>query len=489
MTLTQLINIAKARYVVLLAIFLTVLSLAIAFALFSPRKYTASAVLVVDVKATDPLGANQLSSLMVSSATYVATQIDVLSSERVSKRGAERLLQTSNPELKQILASSRFKNNVDTIASVLQNTLKVTPSPESSVVTVSVIDSNQLFAAEAANAIVQGYTDINAELRMGPAKETSEYLQVKAREARARMESAQARLVEYQQNNQLIATDEKLDVENQRLASLSSQLVTAQSTAFESTSRGAQAGRSGASLTEALNNPVIATLKSELSIQRSKLSEMLTRLGDAHPQVIQTRATISQIESRLVDETNKVSGSVLAQSATSNTKVAELEKAVDDQRKLLLLLNAKRAEAEVLSRDVDNARLAYDAISERLNRATVESQSSQTNVHVLKMANVPRTPSSPKIPLLIALGGALGALLAAGTVLIWELLDRRFRSTTDVTQILRLPVLGVMPSQDDANSSGAGFKARVLGFKNHSSNRHKGYPDSMFNGDSRLLGQ
>ena len=82
-------------------------------------------------------------------------------------------------------------------------------------------------------------------------------------------------------------TDERMDVETQRLNDLSSQLVAIQAAAADASSRQAQASAGSADkLQEISNHPVVAGLRGDLSRMEAKLQELSSRLGDGHPQVI-----------------------------------------------------------------------------------------------------------------------------------------------------------------------------------------------------------
>ena len=466
MSLTQLLAILRARRWLVLPVFLAVLSLATAYALLGPRKYTAAASIVLDVRATDPLGGSQSSSVMVMSSSYVATQLDVLASERVAQRAVTRVLTSPDAALKAAFASHPSQGQPAKVAALLERGLKVEPSPDSSVLSVAVTDGNPVVAAALANGVVQGYIDTNSELRVDPAKESSSFFEDRSKEARAALEQAQARLSAYQQANGIITTDEKLGVENARLATLSDQLAAAETQAAESGSRSRRARANGSQLQESLNSAVVVGIKGDLSRQRSTLSELLSRLGEAHPQVQQTRASIAQLENRLAEETGRISGSVASDQGQVDAKVAQLRGAVAEQRKLLMTLKSKGDEAAVLERDVENTRRAYDAMIERLNKAVTESQSTQTNVHVLKVASAPDKPSWPKVPLIIALGGALGAFLALGMVLLWEAFDRRMRTSEDIATVLRQPMLGVMPASDGEPRPKLGSHSSGLALRN-----------------------
>ena len=107
-------------------------------------------------------------------------------------------------------------------------------------------------------------------------------------------------------------------------------------------------------------------------------------------------------------------------------------------------MKAVRDEGSVLMRDVESAQRAFDTVVARFNQSTLESQTTQSNVSLLTAAEPPLEPSSPKIVLNTALAIFLGATLAVGGALLLELMNRRVRSTEDVSVTLGLSLLGVL---------------------------------------------
>jgi capsular polysaccharide biosynthesis protein len=91
------------------------------------------------------------------------------------------------------------------------------------------------------------------------------------------------------------------------------------------------------------------------------------------------------------------------------------------------------------------AQKAYEGVSQRLTQSRLESQFTQTNVSVLTLASEPIEPSFPNLLLNLAASIVLGGFLGIGAVLGLEIIDRRVRSTRDLAELLRLPMLGVVP--------------------------------------------
>ena len=67
MSLSQVLSILRARWRSALAAFAAVLGLAIAFTLWLPSQYTATAAVVLDVKSPDPIAGVVLPGMTVSS--------------------------------------------------------------------------------------------------------------------------------------------------------------------------------------------------------------------------------------------------------------------------------------------------------------------------------------------------------------------------------------------------------------------------------------
>src|SRR5690606_19807941 len=153
-----------------------------------------------------------------------------------------------------------------------------------------------------------------------------------SKQARERLEEAQHKLSQYQNDKGLLATDERLDIETLRLNELSSQLVALQAISAESRGRQALASSNGDRMQEVLTNPVIGSLKSDLPRLESRLKEHSSRYGDAHPQVAETRAAINEVRTRIDIETRKVSASLGVNNSVNQVRELQVKAQLDQQR-------------------------------------------------------------------------------------------------------------------------------------------------------------
>lgn len=442
MNLRQILEVIRARKLPVLVIFCLILAAGIAVVAFMPEKYTARASVVVDAKSPDPISGMMLSAAMMPG--YMATQVDVMTSERVAQKVIKAVKLDDNPTLlNQWRDDTGGKGSYQSwLSTVLLKPLVVTPARESNVIYVSYSGQSPEFASVIANAFVQAYIDTILELRVEPAKQFSKMFDFQSAQAKARVEKAQAKVSLYQKENGLLVTDERLDVENLRLSELTTQMVAVQSIRSEAANRDNQAGPNSP---EVLANNVVSLLASDLGRAEVQLKQLSERYGPSHPSVLDTKAQIQELKSRIKAEGEKVTGSLRVSNRVAQQREAELRFAISAQREKLLRMKEQRDEAILLMKDVDDAQKEYDNIKIRLNQSALESQSNQTNVSLLQVASPPAKASFPNPIIIIPLSMIAGFFVGLVYALAREFFDRKIRVEDDLIQLSALPFLGQLP--------------------------------------------
>ena len=446
MNLTQFVSILKARWWVALTVFLLTVGTAVVLTLIAPKQYTATATLVVDQTRPDPVSAAAYQGN--PSPAFMATQVDILKSDRIAQRVLSNLHLADDPKAREEwMRSAKGAGTLESwLIEGLQGRLDVKPSRESNIISVGYKSSDPVKAAKMANAFVQAYMDVSLGLKVDPAKQYSTFFDNRSKELRANLERAQAKLSAYQREKGIIiASDGQLDSETARLNELSTQLVALQAVAAESSSRQAQAQAGADKLQEVVNNPNLAAIRTDITRAEGRLQELMSRLGDNHPQVIEAKASIASLRNRLDTETRRVTGTFSSVNNINRQREVEIRAALEAQRARVIRMRTAREEGAVLVRDVENAQRAYEAVLNRLSQSSLEGQATQGNSYVLAEAVPPLRPTSPKVELNIAISFVLGLMLALGSVLLFEFMDRRVRSVEEVTDLLGLPTFGVLP--------------------------------------------
>ncbi len=445
MTFGQFLSILRARWVAALVTLLVVVLGTLTVSLLLPKQYRAIASVVVDMK-PDPVSAIMFGGM--PSPALMSTQVDILQSDRVAQRVVRNLKLNESPQVRQQWQDDTGgQGSIESwLASVFQRQMEVVPSRESNVIAVAYRAPDPRFAAALANAFVKAYIDTTLDLRVDPARQYSTFFEGRAKEARDALEVAQGKLSGYQREKGIVASDERLDIEGSRLNELSSQLTALQAISAESASRQTQAqGAQSDRLAEVLNNPLLSSIKADIVRNETRLQELSTRFGDNHPLVRELRASLTEQRARLEAETRRVTGSVGVSNSINRQREGDIRRSLAAQRAKVLQLKAVRDEGVVMARDVENAQRAYDAVTQRLTQTSLESQTTQSNINQLTIAEVPAAPSSPRIGLNTILAVVVGSLLAIALAMVLELRDRRVRNLDDVVATLGLPVLATMP--------------------------------------------
>ncbi len=457
MSFSQFLTILWARRTAALSVLvITVLTTLIA-SLVMPKSYQATSTLVIDLKSPDPIAGVVLPGMMT--AGYMATQVDIINSDRVAKRAGSLLKLEENPATRdQWQTETGGKVSIQVwLGGLLQKSLEVKPSRESSVIDISYTGADPDLAAAVANAFAQAYIDTTVQLRVEPAKQYAAWFEEQIKAQRDRLDVAQNALADYQQASGIVATDERLDYEIQRLNELSSQLTLAQAQGTDSSSKQQQANAE--TLPEVMQNPLINSLKGELARMESSLKELSGNLGVNHPNYKRALAEQQSLRAKIASEITRIASAIGTAGLVSQAKVQELNIAMDEQKKKVFELRRQRDTINLLVRDVETAQRAYDGLSQRFNQSNLEAQTAQTNASVLTPATRPLKHSKPKVFLNLVVAGFVGGLLALALALVLELSQPKVRSVEDLAQHLAVPCLGQVASAQPGKPNAARRRA------------------------------
>jgi succinoglycan biosynthesis transport protein ExoP len=447
MKLTQTLSILRARRWLVIGVLTCTLAAGLAITFVIPPRYVATVSLVVDTKSTDPVtGALMPIPLL---PTYVATQVDVIASHNVALKVVDRLKLAQLLEVREQfhMATGGAGSVQDWLADQLLQQIDVRPSRESSVININYAATNPLSAAQLANAFADAYIQASLELKVDPARRQTGWFEGQVSELRSALERAQENLSAYQQQSGILGAEaDRLDVENARLAELSSQLVAAQRTMYDADTRQKQMSAADArsrvdELPDVMSNTLVQSLKAERVRAEARLAEIGGRYDKNHPQYQSAAAELESLKSKLAAEMNTAKGSIVQTAQIASRQVREIERALDRQKARVLELSQQRDKLSVLTRDVESARSAYDAALQRHTQVRLESRLDQTDIAVLNPAIPPLVPVFPKIPLNIVLSVMIGTLLGIGAALLLELMNRRIRSRDDLAYAAGIPVL------------------------------------------------
>ncbi len=455
-SLVQIVRVLWWRRWTAIGVSASIVGVTLAASLMMAPSYKAVATVLIDVKRSDPVFGPLAPTLIP--AGFMATQVDIINSPRVAFHAVKALQLDSNPLARQIwIDEGKGRGTIEQFfAERLQRGLEARPSRESNVISILFTGADPAFAASVANAIAHAYVDTSVELLADPARSSAHWFDGRVHELRDQLERAQTHLSDYQQQHQVLATDERLDVETTRLNELNAQLTTVQGQHAESASREREAQGRMSTSPDVLQSPVIQTLRSDIARAEGKYKELATQLGPNHPQLQRSQAELDTLKAKLEAEMRQVANSVGTSNSVNQQRETETKAALEAQKQRVLDLRTQHADLSLLQREVDNAQKAYDVAAQRLSQTSLESQAQQTNIQVLSEALAPTQKSSPHTLLNLLIASFFGGILGVGAALAREFSDRRLRHADDAVRVYGLPVLARLPAP--------GAKAPALAF-------------------------
>lgn len=449
--LGRIISTLKASPGVFFKVLPITLLLALAATWLLPKRYAASADVIVDPVVVDPVSGVPSNINAAAFVGYVSTQADVIRSERVANGVVQKLQLDQVPYYVEKWRKADDGRPFESFTSdLLLKELNVRMAREGNVIKVVANAPTAQQAADNANAFVQSYLETVASLRTTPALENTRFLDERLKLAGDAVNQARDNLVSFQRQAGLAVSDERLDAENKRLTDLTDQLGQVEGQLSEGRSR-RDTLRDGdvADLPEVEETGLVRTLREEVSAVEKEIQRRSATLGSRHPDMVALRSELSGLNGRLKTELERYKSGVAMRMNVDGRRLAELRHQINEQRERVIDLRGKREQMAVFQQQFETAQENYKAISLRLTRTDLESQARNSGSMQLSQAVPPAKPASPRLLINLALGLIAGLGISTAIIIARDRRTPLVRNVQDLERTLDLPVLATIPPLDD----------------------------------------
>jgi len=123
----------------------------------------------------------------------------------------------------------------------------------------------------------------------------------------------------------------------------------------------------------------------------------------------------------------------------------ELHTSFEVQRQAAQKLGVKAAKYAILQSELKRAERICEILDDRIKELNVAEDAGALNISILEVARAPTRPSRPQKARILSMSLALGLLFGGVLAFIRNWVDYELSSADEITAVLGIPVLGVVP--------------------------------------------
>jgi capsular exopolysaccharide synthesis family protein len=470
---------------------LACLGLAGLYLLIAPRRYQASARLLVLQQGARPLNVvnTEQSRVVEAAEDIIPTQMMVVSSPVVLGRAIESIGPEDLPSLKASGTLDRAlreaqKNLIvsrpDRLAKILQIDYRARTPGEAVRIVQAIVDSYKTFLGDAYHKdnsevivlMTRARDDLNTELRELERK----YLEFRQNAPYLTPDSTGRPII----NRRLDEWDRASNEAMVKAIQLQAQLELGQRLAREGVGLwaianamdqiGDKASTNLIARTQSIAPPAPLDYLRQLSQEQQQLT---VRYGPQNTKVREIQEQISQVQEHARSVRSRLERAEVRDLLESTERSL---KSIETMRKQITkqfdhdLVIARRAEIDLLKdsslrNNLERQRMLFNTVVDQLKQAEFVGDYSSIRSQVIESPNALPSPVRPLVALTLVMAMLAGGALGAGAALVSDLLDPRIRSLAEMRRVIHFPFLGQVPQLPDspvAGASSVGLVSHVL---------------------------
>jgi succinoglycan biosynthesis transport protein ExoP len=391
----------------------------------------------------------------------VDTQVKILQSSSLALLVIRNLGLDSRPEFagpsasgaKPGAMSKLSRQNLGREEQLLQtfeSNLRVQQVPNTAIVEIRYSSPDPALAAEVANATAESFIEQNIKARYDSTILAADWLSKQLADLQIKVQSSQAKLVEYQKENGIIGADDKQNLTVEKLNGLSKELTLAQVERIQKQSLYEIAkGTNVETVGIVLQDPLLSSLRQQQTELEAQDAQLSTEFGSSYPKVQEVRNRLKLINDAYDKELQNGIRRVQNDYEAALKREQMLQQALAAQTTVADQLNVSAIQYKLLKEEADSNRQLYDGLLEKLKEASLAAALNSSNIRIVDKARVPMTPARPNIPRNLEYALVLGLLGGIAIAFVLESMDTTVRTPEQVEALSTLPMLAMIPVKDE----------------------------------------
>lgn len=459
------LRVINRRRWLILTITAVILTFGTIHVLMQTPLYTATVRIQIDRSVAKVVDAGNVSPAEGADSEFLRTQYELLRSRNLAERvvlstalgtDAEFLKRPNFSLFSGLMglfsrssSSAQHSEKVDNSATAINMVMlgtSIRPVPGSRLVDLSFTDTAPDRAQRVANAYAEAFIASNLDKRFEVNAYAKTFLEDQLKQLKVRLEESETKLLEFAEKEKILEVTDKSSIVENNLASANTALGQLISERVKNEQLWKQVEEtSGIDLPQLLTNGVIDGLRTKRNELASEYKEKLETFKPGYPAMVQIQNRIGEIDRQLATEVKTIRGSLKAAYESSLNQENEIKARIETLKNEALDLQKRSIQYNILKREVDTNRGLYNGLLQRFKEVDVAGGVGANNVFVVDKAELPGSPTSPKVFRSILLALLLGLGAAIATALLLEKLDDVIVSIEDIERISGLSVLGVIP--------------------------------------------
>ncbi len=195
-----------------------------------------------------------------------------------------------------------------------------------------------------------------------------------------------------------------------------------------------------------ITDPTVQTILPKYQEAVSGEAQLLNSgLGPRHPRIVSLRATRDVYTKQLEEQIKSIQHSLSIQLEIAHSTLASVTKQMDGLRDQQRKNRVDTMDYDRVNDDYIKDKMLLEQTESEYAKRTVNLKMPVQPVSIINRAELPTGPSSPRVPLNMAVGTLIGLIVGIGLAFFIEYLDTSVKTMDDVETMLGVPVLAIVP--------------------------------------------
>jgi succinoglycan biosynthesis transport protein ExoP len=330
--------------------------------------------------------------------------------------------------------------------------VEIVPEKATRLVEVGYVSPSPEFAALAATTLAEEYAQQNIDLRLETINKNLVFLTDEVVKQEKKVTEAETAMSRYREQQNALSLEDRQNIVVARLNTLNDTATRARTARLQKEASYNQLKSVDPKSDTADTFAVISTnlgvieAKTRLGDLTAEKARLSSRYLPGHPDLLKVEGQIESARAALVAQRTRVIESTRNEYEAAVNEERSYSGQLEAQKGTAMDLDRKSGAYLVLQRQAETNRTIYQSLMQQQKELRVVSNSRTNNVLVQDRAEAPGGPFSPNARRDWFTALMAGLLVALGLAFGLEYLDDTVKTPDDVTERLRLPLLGLVPS-------------------------------------------